>query len=77
MQNTPGGFNTPVAIGGQPPFSLQFADDTDLLGCSERELQQLTERLRRGVAGYLFGINYVQSKILLNSYEARPPTNIL
>ena len=27
-----------VSIGGQPLCNLQFADDIDLLGCSEKEL---------------------------------------
>ena len=34
-----------VSVGGRPLCNFWFVDDKDLLGCSEEELQQLTERL--------------------------------
>ena len=34
-----------VTIGGRSLCNLRFADDIDLLGSSEEELQQLTQRL--------------------------------
>ena len=34
-----------VSIGGRPLWNLWFADAIDLVGSSENELQQLTQRL--------------------------------
>jgi len=55
---------------------LQFADDIDLLGNSEEELQQLTESLKKTAAKYGMEISSDQSKVLINSIKRRPPTNI-
>ena len=41
-----------VSIGGRPLCTVRFADDSDLLGGNEEELQQLTERLEEPAAGY-------------------------
>ena len=41
-----------VSIGGRPICNLRFADDIDLLGGSEEELQRLVERLEKTAAGY-------------------------
>ena len=40
-----------VSIGGRPLCNLQCADNIDLLGDSEEELHQLTERLEKAAAG--------------------------
>ena len=56
-----------LSIGERLLSNLQFVDDIDLLGCSEEELQQLTERLEKTAAGYGVEIISDKSKILVNS----------
>ena len=53
---------------------MRFADD--LLGGSEEEHQQLTERLEKTAAEYGMEISYDKSKFLVNSIKPRPSTNI-
>ena len=65
-----------VPNGGRPLCNLRFADDIDLLGKSEEELQQLTQRLDGIAAEHGMEISSDKSKILVNSIKARPPTNI-
>jgi len=65
-----------VSIGGRPLCNLRFADDIDLLGSSEEELQRLTERLEKTAAAYGMEISSEKSKILVNSIKPRPSTNI-
>ena len=55
---------------------MRFADDIDLLGGSEEEQQQLTERLEKTAAGYGMEICFDKSKIVVNSVKPRPSTNI-
>ena len=43
---------TRSSIAGCLLCNLQFADDIDLLGGSEEEVQQLTERLKKTAAGW-------------------------
>ena len=38
-------FDSTVSIGGRPLCNLRFADDIDLIGRDEEELQDLTTRL--------------------------------
>ena len=61
---------------GRPLCNLRFADHIDLLGGSEEELQQLTERLEKTAAGYGMEISSDKSKILVNSIMPRPSANI-
>ena len=49
MQGT---LHTSISIGGQPLCNLRFADDIDLTGGSEAELQDLTNRLERTAGAY-------------------------
>ena len=51
-----------VSVGGQPLCNLRFADDIDLLGSSQKELQELRSD---------------KSKILVNNIKPRPSTNIM
>ena len=53
-----------------------FADDIDLLGGSEEEFQQLTNRLQKTAVGYGMEISSDRSKILVNSIKPRKSTNI-
>ena len=61
-----------VSIGGLPLCNLRFADDIDLLGCSEEELQQLSERSDKTAAGYGTEISSDKSKIHDHSIKLRP-----
>ena len=65
-----------VSIGGRPLCNFQFANDIDLLGSSEEELQQLTRRLEETVAEYGMEIGSDNSKIIVNTIRPRPPTNM-
>ena len=60
----------------RPLCNLLFADDIDLLGGSEEELQQLTERLDKTAAGYGVEISYDKSKFIANSIMRGPSTSI-
>ena len=60
---------SPVSIGGRRPCNVRFADDIDLLGGSEEELQRLTERLEKTAAGYGMEISSDTSKFLVNSIK--------
>ena len=64
-----------MSIGGRPPCNLRFADDIDLLGSREEELQQLTQRLEETAAEYRMEISSDKSKILVNSIKPIPSTN--
>ena len=45
MQETLHDHNTPISISGRPICNLRFADDIDLMGGTNGELQDLTNRL--------------------------------
>ena len=59
-----------------PLCNLQLANDIDLLGGSDEELQQLTERLEKAAAGYGTEISSNNGKTLVDSIKPRPLTNI-
>ena len=65
-----------VSTGGRPLCNLRFADDIDLLGSSEEELQQLTQILEETAAEYGMEICSDRGKILVNNIKPRPSTNI-
>ena len=52
-------------------YNLWFADDIDLLGGSEVELQQLTERLKKTAADYSMEFSCDKSKIFVSSIKPR------
>ena len=54
-----------MSIGGRPLSNLRFADDIDLQGGSEEELQQLIERLENTAAGY--GVEMSADKCICRS----------
>ena len=62
-----------VSIGERPLCNLRIADNIDLLGGSEEERQQLTERLEKTSAGLLhMEISSDKSKLIVNSIKPRP-----
>ena len=59
--------HTSIFIGGRPICNLRFADDTDLRGGSNGELQDLTNRLVNRARAYGMEVGTVKSKIVANS----------
>ena len=58
---------TSISIGGRPICNLRFADDVDLMGVSNGELQDLTNRLLEREMAYEIEVNTEKSKIVINS----------
>ena len=66
MQKTLNDHHTSICIGGRPICNLRFADDVDLMGVSNGELQDLTNRLLEREMAYEIEVNTEKSKILTN-----------
>ena len=56
-----------ISIGGRPVCNLCFADDIDLMVCSNSELQELTNKLIATASAYGMEISTVKSKVMVNS----------
>ena len=67
MQKTLNDHHTSICIGGRPICNLRFADDVDLMGVSNGELQDLTNRLLEREMAYEIEVNTEKSKIMTNS----------
>ena len=52
MKETLQDVNTTISIGGSPIGNLRFAEDIDLIGGSEIELQDFTSRLEENAMGW-------------------------
>ena len=61
--------HTSISIGGRPICNLRFADDIDLMGGSNKELQNLTERLATSAGNYGMEISTEKSKVMVNSRQ--------
>ena len=66
MQETLHDHHTSTSIGGGPTCDLQFADDIDLMGGSNVELQDLTNRLVDRATAYGITVSTEKSKITTN-----------
>ena len=66
-QHPPGSHQRPNSIGGRPVCDLQFADNTDLKGSSNGELQDFTNRFVDRVTAYGMEVSTENSKIITNS----------
>ena len=58
---------TSISIGGRPVCNLRFADDIDLMGGTNNELQDLTNKLSNKANAYGMEISVEKSKIMVNS----------
>ena len=67
MQETLADHVTTVSIGGRPLCNLRFADDIDLMGGSNAELQDLTDKLVDRAGAYGMEVSTEKSKIMVNS----------
>jgi hypothetical protein len=70
-------FHTSISIGGRPLCNLRFADDIDLMGGNEAELQELTTRLEKASGAVGMEVSSEKSKILVNSHSQQAATNIM
>ena len=66
MQETLHDHHTPISIGGRPVCNLPFADDIDLKGGSNGELQDRTNTRRRAIA-YVMEVSIEKSMVMTNS----------
>ena len=66
-----------VSIGGRPLCNLRFADDIDLIGRDDEELQDLTTRLEESAGKFGIEISAEKSKVLVNSNKDTPQTHII
>jgi len=67
MRETLHDFHSTISIGGRPLNNLRFADDIDLMGGSNRELQNLTTRLDNRAGAYGMEVSSEKSKVPVNS----------
>ena len=67
MRETLQDFNSTVSIGGRTISNLRFADDIDLMGGSNHELQDLTDRLTTRSGAYGMEVSNEKSKVMANS----------
>ena len=65
MQEALDDHETTISIGGRKICNLRFADDIDLMGKSEQELQELTSKLDKAASNYRMEISSEKSKILV------------
>ena len=69
MQKTLHDYHTSLSIGRRSICSLRFADDIDLMGGSNDELQDLTNRLVDRATAYKMEVSTEKSKIMTTSVQ--------
>ena len=67
MRETLHDFHSTISIGGRTINNLRFADDIDLMGGSNTELQDLTNRLTERAGAYGMEVSTEKSKVMVNS----------
>ena len=67
MRETLHNFKSTISIGGPIISNLRFADDIDLMGGNNDELQELTDRLSNSAREYGMEISSEKSKVMVNS----------
>ena len=67
MQEPLHDYHTSISIGGRPICSLRFADDIDLMGGSNFELQDQTIRVVDRTTAYEMEVSTIKSKIMTHS----------
>ena len=67
MRNTLQDHHTSISVGGRRICNLRFADDIDLLGGSNAELQALTDKLTESAGSYGMEVSTEKSKVMVNS----------
>ena len=69
MRETLHNFKSTISIGGRIISNLRFADDIDLMGGNNDELQELTDRLSNNAGEYGIEISSEKSKVMVNSVD--------
>lgn len=69
MRETLHNFHSTISIGGRITNNLRFADDIDLMGGSNNELQDLTGRLENRAGAYGMEVSSEKSKVLVNGTD--------
>ena len=59
-----------ISIGGRPVWNLKFADDIDLIAGTNKELQDMTNKLSKCYSRYGMEIRSEKSKVMVNSNES-------
>ncbi|KAI8486085.1 hypothetical protein Bbelb_361850 [Branchiostoma belcheri] len=59
--------HTSISIGGRRICNLRFADDINLLGGSNAELQSLTDKLNQSAGSFRMEVSTEKSKVMVNS----------
>lgn len=72
MRETLHDFESTISIGGRTINNLRFADDIDLMGGSNSELQDLTSRLASRSRAYGMEVSSEKSKVMVNSANNTP-----
>ena len=67
MQETPHDHNTSISISGRPIYNLRFANDINLMGSSNGELQEFINRLGDRATAYGMEVSTENSKITTKS----------
>ena len=67
LQETFHDHQTSIYTGERPICNLRFADDVNLMGGSNGELQDLTNRLTETATAYRMEVSTEKSKIMTNS----------
>ena len=67
IQETFHDHHTSISIGGTPISNIRFADDMDLMGGSNSELQDFTNRIVDRATAYRMEVSTEKSKIITNS----------
>ena len=67
MQETLHDHHTSISIGGRPAGNLRFTSDINLMGSSNVELQDLTNRLVDRAMAYGMEVITEKNKIITNS----------
>ena len=69
MQETLENHITSISIGGRPVCNPRFADDIDMMGGTNNELQDLTTKLANRSSAYGMEISAEKSKTMVNTTE--------
>ena len=69
MQITPHDHVPTISIGGRPVCNIRFADDIDLMGGNNGELQDLTNKLVTSANTFEMDVSIEKSKVLVNTKQ--------
>ena len=77
MRETLQDFDTTISVGGRAICNLRFADDIDLMGGTNAELQSLTNRLVDRAGSYGMEVSSEKSKVMVNGNDNSNEAHII